>query len=268
MRVMGLRVTREDGSSLTLTRSLIRFGGLIVSIVALFIGVIWVAFDPKKQGWHDKMAGSIVVRAEPAVFPAHPVTLTLAYPVSPNRFWAIPIIGILVKFIILIPVFLLSLFAALGAAVVLFVAWIPVLIVGRYPGWAFTFVRGLMRWSVRTNAFVYGLTDRYPWPGAGPDHPLALDFEIPASSSRLWAIPLLGLIVKAIALIPAVLLTSLAGYGLGFVFLIAWAPVLFTGRYPEWGYRIGQTTIRWNARVEAFFVGVNEQYPDPWNWER
>src|SRR5206468_2933077 len=163
-----------DGSSLTLTRSLIRFGGLIVSIVALFIGVIWVAFDPKKQGWHDKMAGSIVVRAEPAIFPAHPVTLTLAYPVSPNRIWAIPI----------------------------------------------------------------------------------LDFEIPASSSRMWAIPLVGWIVKAIALVPAFLLTSLAAYGLGLVFGVVWAPVLFTGRYPEWGYRIGQATIRWNARVEAFFVGV------------
>jgi uncharacterized RDD family membrane protein YckC len=28
----------------------------------LGLGLIWVAFDPKKQGWHDKLAGTIVVR--------------------------------------------------------------------------------------------------------------------------------------------------------------------------------------------------------------
>jgi uncharacterized RDD family membrane protein YckC len=28
----------------------------------IFIGVIWVAFDPNKQGWHDKIAGTYVVK--------------------------------------------------------------------------------------------------------------------------------------------------------------------------------------------------------------
>ena len=28
-----------------------------------FVGVIWVAFDPRKQGWHDKMAHTLVVPA-------------------------------------------------------------------------------------------------------------------------------------------------------------------------------------------------------------
>jgi uncharacterized RDD family membrane protein YckC len=26
------------------------------------LGIIWVAFDPRKQGWHDKLAGTVVVR--------------------------------------------------------------------------------------------------------------------------------------------------------------------------------------------------------------
>jgi len=25
-------------------------------------GILWVAFDPRKQGWHDKLAGTVVVR--------------------------------------------------------------------------------------------------------------------------------------------------------------------------------------------------------------
>ncbi|MBD0189374.1 RDD family protein, partial [Acinetobacter baumannii] len=34
----------------------------IPSILVFCIGLIWVAFDAKKQGWHDKMAKTVVVR--------------------------------------------------------------------------------------------------------------------------------------------------------------------------------------------------------------
>jgi uncharacterized RDD family membrane protein YckC len=36
--------------------------GLIISFAILLLGVIWVAFDRRKQGWHDKIAGTVVVR--------------------------------------------------------------------------------------------------------------------------------------------------------------------------------------------------------------
>lgn len=39
-----------------------RYLGYYVSIIPLFLGLIWVAFDPRKQGWHDKLAGTVVVR--------------------------------------------------------------------------------------------------------------------------------------------------------------------------------------------------------------
>jgi uncharacterized RDD family membrane protein YckC len=40
-----------------------RYFGYYVSTIPLFAGLIWVAFDPRKQGWHDKLAGTVVVRA-------------------------------------------------------------------------------------------------------------------------------------------------------------------------------------------------------------
>jgi uncharacterized RDD family membrane protein YckC len=64
MRVFNLKVIRTDGSALTLTQALIRYVGLFVSFVCLAIGVIWVAFDAEKQGWHDKIAGTYVVRTK------------------------------------------------------------------------------------------------------------------------------------------------------------------------------------------------------------
>jgi uncharacterized RDD family membrane protein YckC len=64
MRVFNLKVVRTDGSALTITQALIRYIGLFISFVCLFIGVIWVAFDADKQGWHDKIAGTYVIRTK------------------------------------------------------------------------------------------------------------------------------------------------------------------------------------------------------------
>ncbi len=64
MRVFKLRVIRTDGSALTMTQAAIRYVGVIVSALAIFIGLIWVAFDPQKQGWHDKIADTYVIRTE------------------------------------------------------------------------------------------------------------------------------------------------------------------------------------------------------------
>ena len=63
MKALGIKVIRTDGSQLTVTGAIIRYVGLIIAFVCLFIGVIWVAFDANKQGWHDKIAGTYVVKA-------------------------------------------------------------------------------------------------------------------------------------------------------------------------------------------------------------
>jgi uncharacterized RDD family membrane protein YckC len=62
MRLFRLRVVRPDGSRLGIGRGIVRFIGFILSAWALYIGLIWAAFDDRKQGWHDKLADSFVVR--------------------------------------------------------------------------------------------------------------------------------------------------------------------------------------------------------------
>jgi uncharacterized RDD family membrane protein YckC len=61
MRFLGLRVVGTDGQRIGYGTALIRWLGLVVSLSVLFLGVIWVAFDPHKQGWHDKAARTYVV---------------------------------------------------------------------------------------------------------------------------------------------------------------------------------------------------------------
>jgi len=63
MRALNIRVVKTDGTQLDYVGAFLRYIGFFISCIALFIGVIWAAFDAQKQGWHDKIAGTYVVRA-------------------------------------------------------------------------------------------------------------------------------------------------------------------------------------------------------------
>ena len=41
-----------------------RYFAYFVSIFPLGLGLLWVAFDKRKQGWHDKLAGTVVIRSK------------------------------------------------------------------------------------------------------------------------------------------------------------------------------------------------------------
>jgi uncharacterized RDD family membrane protein YckC len=63
MRLLGLKVVRDqDMAPPGVGTALIRWIGLWLSFVVCFIGVIWVAFDSRHQGWHDKIARTLVIR--------------------------------------------------------------------------------------------------------------------------------------------------------------------------------------------------------------
>lgn len=60
--VFGLKVIRTDGRPVNFAVALVRSLASIFSGLVLFLGFLWVAWDRDKQAWHDKIAGTIVVR--------------------------------------------------------------------------------------------------------------------------------------------------------------------------------------------------------------
>ncbi len=58
---MGIKVISTDGSPVSRGKAFLRYLGYIVSGLVLSLGFIWAAFDEKRQGWHDKIAGTYVV---------------------------------------------------------------------------------------------------------------------------------------------------------------------------------------------------------------
>lgn len=63
--VMGCRVLNaRTGRFPSLGRALLRFVGYLVSYLPLGLGFLWAAWDKRKQGFHDKIARTVVVREQ------------------------------------------------------------------------------------------------------------------------------------------------------------------------------------------------------------
>jgi uncharacterized RDD family membrane protein YckC/cytoskeletal protein CcmA (bactofilin family) len=61
--VCRLQLVRVDGRPVDWTTALVRAFAAYLSVLCLGLGFIWVAFDAERQSWHDKIAGTTVVRS-------------------------------------------------------------------------------------------------------------------------------------------------------------------------------------------------------------
>lgn len=55
-------VDAKTGQPASTGKYIIRYIGYFISAIVLLLGFIWVAFNPRKQGWHDLIAGTVVVK--------------------------------------------------------------------------------------------------------------------------------------------------------------------------------------------------------------
>ena len=63
---IGLRVVRLDGNPIDYKTALLRhIIGYPLSVLSLGLGMLWVIWDSKQQGWHDKIANTIVIKGSP-----------------------------------------------------------------------------------------------------------------------------------------------------------------------------------------------------------
>ena len=66
-------VDAKTGGKPSLRQLIIRYLGYIISTIPLCLGIFWVAFDKKKQGFHDKLANTVVVQLK--VIESEPVEI-------------------------------------------------------------------------------------------------------------------------------------------------------------------------------------------------
>lgn len=73
-------VDAATGGKPTSRQLVLRYLGYYVSTLPFLLGLLWVAFDARKQGWHDKLAGTVVVSTARMPAPErYAPTATLTY---------------------------------------------------------------------------------------------------------------------------------------------------------------------------------------------
>jgi uncharacterized RDD family membrane protein YckC len=65
--VCDLKVTRVDGRPIDWGTAIVRALGCFLSLAIAGLGFVWIALDPQRQAWHDKIAGTVVVRVPKGV---------------------------------------------------------------------------------------------------------------------------------------------------------------------------------------------------------
>lgn len=55
-------VDAKTGGKPSTGQFIVRYLGYYIAMLPLFFGIIWVGVDNRKQGWHDKFAGTVVIR--------------------------------------------------------------------------------------------------------------------------------------------------------------------------------------------------------------
>lgn len=62
LRLLGLGLVEGDGRAVGPAAATVRALGALLSAAYLGLGFLWILFDPQRQGFHDKIAGTFVVR--------------------------------------------------------------------------------------------------------------------------------------------------------------------------------------------------------------
>ena len=178
-----------------------------------------------------------------------PVLVQFAGPRRQNR------ATVLFRAILAIPVLICLYFARYVAWLVLVTGWFGALFTGRLPDYAASFLAGFQRWEVGTYAYLLLLTDRYPFGSLDADYPVSVTLS-PGRLNRA------AVFFRMILIIPASLVAAVLMYGLGPILMIpTWLIVLIGGRMPQPLYQAIAASVRYWARMKAYWYLLTDVYP-------
>ncbi|MBX3029360.1 MAG: DUF4389 domain-containing protein [Chloroflexi bacterium] len=232
----------------------------------------WGQTPGQQSGWGTPPAGNQWAPTlptggwdtpEPWADAGYPVDVRYTPEGRIGRYWGIPIIGHMVRGLCLIPHAIALMLLGIVAYLVIFVSWIPVLINGRQAGWIHSVLGGYVRWWVRTVSWAWLLSGTYPPFSVGddPNQHVRVRIDRDQPISRIWGIPIIGVLLRSILLIPHFIVLMVLWFVSYIVLIFAWIPVLIYGRQADAVYTLVGGTLRWTARVQAYMLLVSGPYP-------
>lgn len=183
---------------------------------------------------------------------SYPVTFEVDYAERRSRLSAF------FRLILVIPLAIVAYVYGIIASIAILIAWVVVVITGRYPKGLFDFVADFNRFTARVTAYASLLTDRYPsfWGGDDPEYPVRMRFDGPLEHySRLKTFFRFLLAIPIIVLRYVMnLLLEIGGFG-------AWVVIVVTGKLPRGLFDVMVLANSYTARSDAYLFLLTETYP-------
>jgi hypothetical protein len=214
---------------------------------------------------------SVSTATQPA--PAYPVHVEATEEPAVSRWlW-------LVKWLLVIPHLVVLVFLWMAFALLSVVAFVAILVTGRYPRSIFDFNAGVLRWAWRVQFYAYGAlgTDEYPpfTLADVPDYPAHLEVDYPEHLSRGLVLVKWWLLAIPHYLVVGLLVGSgtwavrdegarwVLGQGglISLLAVVAGVVLAATGRYPKPLYDLLLGLNRWVLRVAGYVGLMTDRYP-------
>ena len=183
----------------------------------------------------------------------YPVSYEADFNPAPNRWTTF------FRPILAIPWLIVAVFWGLLFIFTHFFAWIAIIVLGRYPDWLYEFNAGVVRYWVRTGAWVYLQADEWPPFGLSddPGYPIRVNVAPRAEQqSRLKALFRLILALPILILVAYGSRVVLAGLA-----VIAWLTIVFRGYMPQAVHNALSFVNGLDARVIGYVAFPTDAYP-------
>lgn len=187
-----------------------------------------------------------------AMTSAYPAQLEVDAPAPQNR------LSVFFRIIFAIPIAIFMALVGIGISVVTLIAWVVILITGKYPAGMLDFAANGLKLSTRVNAYIYLLTDKYPSFSLQDDESYPVR---PSVSGQVDGRNRLTVFFRIIMLIPHVLILYVLQLVLRIVGFIAWVAALITGSVPVGLHGFIEGILRWQHRVSAYALLLTDEYP-------
>ena len=163
---------------------------------------------------------------------------------------------ILLRWLLLIPQFIVLFFLSIATFFVAIVGWFGALFTGRLPAGIDDFLARYVAYSTRVSASEMLLVDQYPpfaWSGA-PGYPVQIDVR-PTTLNRL------AVFFRIILMIPAWIVQGLLSAGWHTLGFFIWVVTLVMGRMPDFLWAASAAVLRFQMRFAAYALMLTSAYP-------
>jgi len=179
----------------------------------------------------------------------------------PNKLYAFPVVGLLIKTIMLIPVSIVSLLVGLVYGVFMLITPFVILFTGKYWNTAYTFSLGYFIYLAKIQLFFAGISDKYPGFNLQTNGIFDIHLPKPASPSRLMAFPILGYVGRFLIMIPYNIYQTVLQYGMYFAIIGSWFGIWSKGKYPESLYEFIRDELRVSLAYWTYMSYLSDTYP-------